>query len=72
MILGLNPHNYANLNETERNELLAEYGSEEEVRKYLRHKYGEMADHPIVKMSKSLGNVVNPDNVVKELSLIHI
>ena len=66
MILGLNPHNYANLNETERNELLAEYGSEEEVRKYLRHKYGEMADHPIVKMSKSLGNVVNPDNVVKE------
>ncbi len=66
MILGLNPHNYANLNETERNELLAQYGSEEEVRKYLRHKYGEMADHPIVKMSKSLGNVVNPDNVVKE------
>ena len=66
MILGLNPHNYANLDETERNELLAEYGSEEEVRKYLRHKYGEMADHPIVKMSKSLGNVVNPDNVVKE------
>ena len=25
-----------------------------------------MADHPIVKMSKSLGNVVNPDSVVKE------
>ena len=25
-----------------------------------------MADHPIVKMSKSLGNVVNPDDVVRE------
>ena len=25
-----------------------------------------MAEHPIVKMSKSLGNVVNPDSVVKE------
>ena len=66
MILGLNPHNYANLPEEERNKLLAEYGSEAEVRKYLVHKYGEMADHPIVKMSKSLGNVVNPDSVVKE------
>ena len=66
MILGLNPHNYANLPEEERNKLLAEYGSEAEVRKYLAHKYGEMADHPIVKMSKSLGNVVNPDSVVKE------
>ena len=42
------------------------YGSEEAVRGYLREKYGEMADHPIVKMSKSLGNVVNPDDVVKE------
>ena len=29
-------------------------------------KYGEMAEHPIVKMSKSLGNVVNPDDVVNE------
>ena len=66
MILGLNPHNYANLSDEERNKLLAEYGSEAEVRKYLVHKYGEMADHPIVKMSKSLGNVVNPDSVVKE------
>ncbi|MDY5783778.1 MAG: class I tRNA ligase family protein, partial [Gemmiger sp.] len=27
---------------------------------------GEMAEHPIVKMSKSLGNVVNPDDVVNE------
>lgn len=25
-----------------------------------------MAEHPIVKMSKSLGNVVNPDDVVNE------
>ncbi len=66
MILGLNPHNYANLSDEERCKLLDEYGSEEKVREYLRQKYGEMADHPIVKMSKSLGNVVNPDNVVKE------
>ena len=66
MILGLNPHNYANLSDDERSRLLSEYGSEAEVRKYLAHKYGEMADHPIVKMSKSLGNVVNPDSVVKE------
>ena len=29
-------------------------------------KYGEMADHPIVKMSKSLGNVVNPDDIVRD------
>ena len=66
MILGLNPHNYANLSDDERSRLLSEYGSEAEARKYLAHKYGEMADHPIVKMSKSLGNVVNPDSVVKE------
>ena len=66
MILGLNSHNYANLSDDERSRLLSEYGSEAEVRKYLAHKYGEMADHPIVKMSKSLGNVVNPDSVVKE------
>ena len=66
MILGLNPHNYTNLSDDERSRLLSEYGSEAEVRKYLAHKYGEMADHPIVKMSKSLGNVVNPDSVVKE------
>lgn len=32
----------------------------------LVEKYGEMAEHPIVKMSKSLGNVVNPDDVVNE------
>ena len=44
-----------NLSDDERSRLLSEYGSEAEVRKYLAHKYGEMADHPIVKMSKSLG-----------------
>ncbi len=66
MILGLNPHNYSNLSDEERSRLLAEHGSEAAVREYLAHKYGEMADHPIVKMSKSLGNVVNPDSVVKE------
>ncbi len=66
MILGLNPHNWSNLSDEEKEKLLAEFGSEEEARKQLVHKYGEMADHPIVKMSKSLGNVVNPDSVVKE------
>ena len=66
MILGLNPHNWSNLSDEEKEKLLAECGSEEEARKQLVHKYGEMADHPIVKMSKSLGNVVNPDSVVKE------
>ncbi len=66
MILGLNPHNFENLPEEERESLLKEYGSEKAVRKYLVEKYGEMANHPIVKMSKSLGNVVNPDDVVAE------
>lgn len=65
MILGLNPHNFENLPDNEREALLKEYGSEKAVRAYLVEKYGEMADHPIVKMSKSLGNVVNPDDVVK-------
>ena len=66
MILGLNPHNWNNLSDEEKERLIAENGSEEEAKKQLVHKYGEMADHPIVKMSKSLGNVVNPDSVVKE------
>ena len=66
MILGLNPHNWNNLSDEGREKLLAEFGSEDEAKKALVHKYGEMADHPIVKMSKSLGNVVNPDSVVKE------
>ena len=66
MILGLNPHNWNNLSDEEKERLIAENGSEEEAKKQLVHKYGEMAEHPIVKMSKSLGNVVNPDSVVKE------
>ncbi len=39
---------------------------EKGARKALVEKYGEMAEHPIVKMSKSLGNVVYPDDVVNE------
>ncbi len=66
MILGLNPHNFENLSDSEKTQLLNEYGSEKAVKKYLVEKYGEMATHPIVKMSKSLGNVVNPDDVIKE------
>lgn len=66
MILGLNPHNIENLSDSERDALIKEHGSEKAARAYLREKFGEMADHPIVKMSKSLGNVVNPDDVVKE------
>ena len=66
MILGMNPHNFDNLPESEQNALVAEYGSEKGARKYLVEKYGEMANQNIVKMSKSLGNVVNPDDVIKE------
>ena len=67
MILGLNPHSFENLPKEEKDELLAQCGgSEEQARAQLVKKYGEMAEHPIVKMSKSLGNVVNPDSVVKE------
>ncbi len=66
MILGLNPHNFANLPAEEQEELLKTCGSEEAARRHLVEKFGEMAEHPIVKMSKSLGNVVNPDDVVKE------
>ncbi|MCI8537647.1 MAG: leucine--tRNA ligase [Oscillospiraceae bacterium] len=66
MILGLNPHNFDNLPAEEQKRLLAERGDEKGARAWLAEKYGEMADHPIVKMSKSLGNVVNPDDVVKE------
>ena len=65
MILGLNPHAFENQPYAERKRLLAEYGDEKGARKALVEKYGEMAEHPIVKMSKSLGNVVNPDDVVK-------
>ena len=66
MILGLNPHSFVNLPEEEQKKLVEEYGSEEAAKKHLVEKYGEMADHPVVKMSKSLGNVVNPDDVVNE------
>ncbi|MDO5547682.1 MAG: leucine--tRNA ligase [Eubacteriales bacterium] len=66
MILGLNPHSFVNLPVNEQKELLEKYGSEKAAREYLAEKYGEMANHPIVKMSKSLGNVVNPDETVDE------
>ncbi len=65
MVLGLNPHSYANLPVEEQRRLSAEYGGEEGAKKYLVETYGEMAEHPVVKMSKSLGNVVNPDEMVE-------
>ena len=52
MILGQNPHYVGNV-ETE------------EEKQALIAKYGSQALRPSVKMSKSLGNVVNPDDVVK-------
>ncbi len=52
MILGKNPHYVGNV-ETE------------EEKQALIDKYGSLALRPAVKMSKSLGNVVNPDDVVK-------
>ncbi|MBE6939852.1 MAG: leucine--tRNA ligase [Ruminococcaceae bacterium] len=52
MILGKNPHYVGNV-ETE------------EEKQALITKYGSMATRPAVKMSKSLGNVVNPDDVIK-------
>ena len=66
MILGLNPHSFVNLPADEQKKLIEEFGSEKEAKKHLVEKYGEMAEHPIVKMSKSLGNVVNPDETVDE------
>ncbi len=66
MILGLNPHSFSNLPAQEQKKLLEECGSEEAARAALREKFGEMADHPVVKMSKSLGNVVNPDDIVRD------
>ena len=52
MILGKNPHYIGNVEtEAEKQALL--------------EKYGNQATRPAVKMSKSLGNVVNPDDVVK-------
>ena len=67
MILGLNPHNFQNLPSSEQKKMLEEYGSQEKAQAALREQFGEMADHPIVKMSKSLNNVVNPDDLVEEL-----
>ncbi len=66
MILGLNPHSYANLPDSEQKQLCEQYGGEEGARKHLVERYGEMANHPVVKMSKSLGNVVNPDEIIDE------
>ena len=52
MILGRNPHYVGNAKtEEEKQELIEKYGSD--------------ALRTSVKMSKSLGNVVNPDDVVK-------
>ena len=52
MILGQNPHYVGNVpTQEEKDALIA--------------KYGNQALRPAVKMSKSLGNVVNPDDVVK-------
>ncbi|MBQ7859693.1 MAG: class I tRNA ligase family protein, partial [Faecalibacterium sp.] len=66
MILGLNPHSFENLPADEQKKLLEETGSEAAARKWLVEKYGEMANHPVVKMSKSLGNVVNPDDIIRD------
>ena len=53
MILGANPYYIGNV-ETE------------EEKQELIKKHGQLALRPSVKMSKSLGNVVNPDDVVRE------
>ena len=66
VILEPEPHAFENPARCQRKRLPAEYGDEKGARKALVEKYGEMAEHPIVKMSKSLGNVVNPDDVVNE------
>ena len=66
MILGLNPHSFVNQTPEEQKRLLEQYGSEKAAREALVEKYGDMAEHPVVKMSKSLGNVVNPDEIVDE------
>ena len=53
MILGANPHYVGNFDtQEEKDEMLRKYGSD--------------ALRPAVKMSKSLGNVVNPDDVIRE------
>ena len=53
MILGENPHYVGNFDKQEdKDAMIAKYGSD--------------ALRPAVKMSKSLGNVVNPDDVIRE------
>ena len=66
MILGMNPRAFVNMTKEEQDRLVAEHGSVEAAKKALVEKYGEMAEHPIVKMSKSLKNVVNPDEIIRE------
>ena len=51
MILGENPHYVGNVSTQEEKDALIE-------------KYGEDANRPYVKMSKSLGNVINPNDIV--------
>lgn len=53
MILGKNPHYVGNFETQEEKDAMVE-------------KYGSQALRPSVKMSKSLGNVVNPDDVIRE------
>ena len=62
----MNPRAFVNMSKEDQNKLIQEYGSEEAAKKALVEKYGEMADHPIVKMSKSLKNVVNPDDIIRD------
>ena len=53
MILGENPHYVGNFDKQEdKDAMVAKYGSD--------------AMRPAVKMSKSLGNVINPDDVIRE------
>ena len=52
MILGKNPHYVGNF-------------ATEAEKQEMREKYGAQAERASVKMSKSLGNVVNPDDVVR-------
>lgn len=66
MILGMNPRAFVNLSKEDQDKLVQEYGSVEAAKKALVEKYGEMAEHPIVKMSKSLKNVVNPDEIIRD------
>jgi len=66
MILGMNPRAFVNMSKEDQDALVAEHGSVEAAKKALVEKYGEMAEHPIVKMSKSLKNVVNPDDIIRD------